>query len=56
MTDETQAGQRRDGRPEKRPYAPPRILSRERLEAIAGTCSGVGKTNPIQCPGGPIAS
>ncbi len=57
MTDETQAAQRRDGRREKKkPYSPPRVLSRERLEAIAGTCSGTGKTNSGQCPIGPIAS
>ena len=56
MTDETQAARRRDGKQEKRPYAPPRILSRERLEAIAGTCTGTGKTNAGLCPAGPIAS
>ncbi len=56
MTDETKAARRRDVKQEKKPYSPPRVLSRERLEAIAGTCTGTGKTNLAQCPAGPIAS
>ena len=56
MTDETQgrpAARRRGGR-RKKPYvARPRVLSRERLEAIAGTCSGGGKDEqrPVPRPG-----
>lgn len=42
----------------KRPYEPPRILSREPLEAVAAVCapSPPAKANPGQCPSGPIAS
>lgn len=41
----------------KRPYAPPRILSDEPLEAIASTCNsstpgGFGKTAIPNCAGG----
>lgn len=43
--------------PEKRPYEPPRILSREPLEAVAAICrGGTSKVNAIQCPRGPLAS
>ncbi len=56
MTDESKAARQRGDKQEKRPYAPPRILSRELLEAIAGTCSGGGKENTGRCPNGPIAS
>ncbi len=56
MTDETQAARQRDGKQGKKLYVPPRVLSRERLEAIAGTCSGGGKENTGRCPAGPIAS
>lgn len=42
----------------KRPYEPPRILSREPLEAVAAVCapSPPAKGNPGLCPSGPIAS
>ncbi len=42
----------------KRPYEPPRILSREPLEAVAAVCSPSppAKGNPGACPSGPIAS
>ncbi len=36
----------------KKPYEPPRILSREPLEAVAATCSPPGKSNPGTCPVG----
>lgn len=56
MADETRSVAHGARGVKKRTYAPPRILSRERLEAIAGTCSGVGKENRVRCPAGPIAS
>lgn len=56
MADDTPDTKRSDGKTPRKPYAPPRILSRERLEAVAGTCTGTGKTNSTQCPVGPIAS
>jgi hypothetical protein len=40
----------------KKPYDPPRILSREPLEAVAAVCSTPGKANPGACPSGPIQS
>jgi hypothetical protein len=42
----------------RRPYEPPRILSREPLEAVAAVCSPAppAKGNPGACPSGPIAS
>jgi len=48
---------RKDGLP-RRPYEPPRILSREPLEAVAAVCSPAppAKGNPGACPSGPIAS
>jgi hypothetical protein len=42
--------------PERRHYAPPRILYREPLEAMAAICSPPGKGNPGFCPSGPISS
>jgi hypothetical protein len=44
--------------PRRKPYEPPRILSREPLEAMAALCSprGVAKGNPGLCPRGPINS
>jgi hypothetical protein len=41
-----------------RPYAAPRILSREPLEAVAAVCSPAppAKSNPGLCPSGPISS
>ena len=42
--------------PPKKPYDPPRILSREPLEAVAAVCSPPGKANPGLCPSGPISS
>ena len=39
------------GAPRKKVYEPPRILSREALEAIASVCQGGGaKTNTGSCP------
>jgi hypothetical protein len=42
----------------KSPYEPPRVLSREPLEAVAAICSPSppAKANPGACPQGPIAS
>lgn len=42
----------------RKPYEPPRILSREPLEVIAATCSPSppAKGNPVLCPQGPISS
>lgn len=42
----------------RKPYSPPRILSREPLEAMAATCSPrpPAKTNAGLCPRGPINS
>ena len=42
----------------KKPYEPPRILSREPLEAVAAVCSPSppAKANPGACPSGPISS
>jgi hypothetical protein len=39
-------------------YEPPRVIFRERLEALAATCtpSPPAKTNPGICPRGPISS
>ena len=54
MTDQTQTIRETAAKPTKT-CAPPRILSRERLEAVAGLCS-TGKTNFSDCPSGPIAS
>ncbi|HPE71577.1 MAG: hypothetical protein KDI73_11655 [Candidatus Competibacteraceae bacterium] len=57
MTDQTQAIRETAAKPTKKTYAPPRILSRERLEAVAGVCSGgTSKTNIGSCPSGPVAS
>lgn len=49
--------QKPQGPGEKRkPYTPPRILSYEPLEAVAGLCSPIGKGSPVTCPRGPISS
>jgi hypothetical protein len=42
----------------RKPYSPPRILSREKLEAMAAVClpRGVAKSNVGLCPRGPINS
>jgi len=42
----------------KKPYDPPRILSREPLEAMAAVCAPTppAKSNPFVCPQGPISS
>lgn len=45
----------RDERRARRPYEPPRVLSRERLEALAVLCS-TGKVDGGSCPAGPIQS
>lgn len=48
--------------PEREAYESPSILYREPLEAVAAVCSpgpppvGPAKTNPGQCPEGPISS
>ncbi|MCU1347408.1 MAG: hypothetical protein JWO56_438 [Acidobacteria bacterium] len=43
--------------PKRKPYTPPRIVSREPLEAMAALCSGApAKANPGACPRGPINS
>jgi hypothetical protein len=39
----------------KKVYRKPRIVSREKLEAVAGTCAG-GKTDAGTCASGPINS
>jgi hypothetical protein len=54
-TDETPSG---GHRPPRRPYAAPRVLHREPLEAIAAVCapSPPAKGNPGFCPQGPISS
>ena len=57
MTDRTQSICNTPDKPAKKPYEPPRILSREPLEAVAGVCSGgTSKSNLILCPQGPISS
>jgi hypothetical protein len=41
----------------RKPYEPPRIISLEPLEAVAGVCRGqTAKTNPRDCRYGPISS
>jgi hypothetical protein len=42
----------------RRPYAAPRVLSREPLESVAAVCSPAppAKSNPGLCPSGPISS
>lgn len=37
------------GRPERKRYAPPRILSRERLEAVAFVCVGPASKTAGAC-------
>ena len=39
----------------KKTYRKPRIVSREKLEAAAGTCTG-GKSDTTTCAAGPINS
>lgn len=57
MTDDTQPLRATVDAPAKKPYEPPRILSRESLEAVAAVCrGGTSKGNVIQCPAGPIKS
>lgn len=51
--------QANDGEVKKRkPYAPPRILSREPLEVMAAVCAPrpPAKSNAGLCPRGPISS
>jgi hypothetical protein len=52
------AGAAPDEARRRRPYAPPRIVHREPLEAIAAVCSPAppAKNNPGFCPLGPISS
>ena len=50
MTDQTQAIRDTANKPGKKPYEPPRILSRERMEAVAGGC---GKDAGL-CPDGGV--
>lgn len=47
-----------DDEKKRKPYAPPVIVSREPLEAMAGTCTPVppAKANAGQCRFGPISS
>lgn len=42
----------------KKPYRRPEILYREKLEAMAALCvpAPPAKSNPGQCPSGPISS
>ena len=40
---------------ERKPYRPPRIVSREKLELVAVVCV-TGKTDVATCPMGPIGS
>ncbi len=40
----------------KKPYAPPAVVYREQLEAVASVCGGVGKASLAVCPTGPINS
>ena len=40
---------------ERKPYRPPRIVSREKLEVVAAVCV-TGKTDLATCPMGPIGS
>lgn len=42
----------------RKPYTPPRILSREPIEAMAAVCAPTppAKSNPGLCPRGPINS
>ena len=51
-----EAGAPQDGG--RKPYEPPKILSREPLEAAAGVCapSPPAKSNPGTCSTGPISS
>jgi hypothetical protein len=45
-------------RQDRKRYEPPRILSRETMEAMAGICSPrpPAKNNPGACPRGPVNS
>lgn len=43
-----------DQHDQKRPYEPPRIVAREKLEALAGPC--VKQGGNANCALGPIAS
>ena len=57
MTDQTQAIRETAAKPTKKTYALPRILSRERLEAVASACSGgTSKIDNSHCPFGPTQS
>jgi hypothetical protein len=42
----------------RKPYSPPRILSREPLEAMAAVCRPTppAKANAAACPSGPVNS
>lgn len=53
-----QHGEQEGEQPQRKPYSPPRILSREPLEAMAATCAPTppAKMNPGLCPRGPINS
>jgi hypothetical protein len=43
--------------PKRKCYRPPRILSREPLEALAADCGAVsGKDSPFVCSSGPVLS
>jgi hypothetical protein len=47
-----------DEKKKRKPYAPPRIISREPLEAMAAICSPhpPAKANAGVCPSGPASS
>lgn len=54
----TQSTGENDDEKKRKPYAPPVIVSREPLEAMAAICSPrpPAKANAGQCPLGPISS
>ena len=56
MSDHIEKGE--EERPKRKPYAAPRIISREPLEAMAALCAPhpPAKANPGFCPRGPINS
>jgi len=53
-----QAPETNNGEKKRKPYAPPSIVSREPLEAMAALCSPrpPAKANAGTCPSGPINS
>ncbi len=55
-TPDSDSPQSSEGSRKRRPYEPPRIVSREPLEAVATVCTAPGKADPFACPAGPIQS